>query len=110
LAADTAVHGDLHFGQVLAGARAPWLVVDPVLLRGDTEYDIGRALWSRSDELPGTGAITTAFERFVRAAGVPEERARAWVVLRSMSYLLWGLQHGLTEDPVRCRRLLDVFC
>ena len=37
----SAVDGDLHFEQVLAGTRAPWLVVDPVLLRGDPEYDLG---------------------------------------------------------------------
>lgn len=108
--APTAVDGDLHFEQVLRGARAPWLVVDPVLLRGDREYDIGRVLWTRLDELEDARAVTTAFERFVTASDVPEARARAWVVLRSMSYLLWGIRRGLTEDPVRCRRLLDQFC
>ena len=29
-----AANGDLHAGQVLAGTREPWLVVDPMLLRG----------------------------------------------------------------------------
>ncbi|MFE5338955.1 aminoglycoside phosphotransferase family protein [Isoptericola sp. NPDC056578] len=101
--------GDLHHAQVLAGTRAPWLVVDPVLWRGDPEADLARVLWTRLDELPTEAAVVVAFDAFVRAAGVPRERARAWVVLRATSYLLWGLTHGLTEDPVRCRRLLDVF-
>ena len=105
-----AVNGDLHFEQVLAAERESWLVVDPVLLSGDREYDIGRVLWTRLDELPHAGDVRTAFERFVQIAGVPEARARAWVVLRSMSYLLWGIPRGLTEDPVRCRRLLELFC
>jgi hypothetical protein len=26
-----------------------------------------------------------------------------------MSYLLWGLERGLTEDPPRCLRLLEIF-
>ncbi|MFE5307662.1 aminoglycoside phosphotransferase family protein [Isoptericola sp. NPDC056605] len=104
-----AVDGDLHHAQVLAGTRAPWLVVDPVLWRGDPEADLARVLWTRLDELPTEAAVVVAFDAFVRAAGVPRERARAWVVLRATSYLLWGLTHGLTEDPVRCRRLLDVF-
>ena len=39
-----AVDGDLHFDQVLAGTREPWVVVDPVLLRGDPEYDLARIL------------------------------------------------------------------
>ena len=108
--ADAAVNGDLHCGQVLAGARAPWLVVDPVLLRGDPEYDFGRVLWTRLDELPTISAIEAAFDDFVQAAEVPPARARKWVVVRSMSYLLWGLQRGLTWDPPKCRRLLDAFC
>lgn len=107
---DRAVNGDLHHEQVLAGTRAPWLVVDPVLLRGDPEADLARVLWTRLDEMPGQADVVTAFDSFVDGAAVPCDRARSWVVLRAMSYLLWGLAHGLTEDPVRCRRLLDAFC
>jgi len=36
------------------------------------------------------------------------DRARDWVLVRSMSYLLRGLEQGLTIDPPRCRRLLDL--
>lgn len=103
------VNGDLHFGQVLAGGRHEWTVVDPVLLRGDPEYDVGRVLWSRLDELPTDAAVHRAVELFVHAASVPLTRARDWVLVRSMSYLLWGLRRGLTEDPPRCLRLLDLF-
>lgn len=103
------MNGDLHFEQVLAATRAPWLVVDPVLLRGDPEYDLGRILWSRSDEVHDDAGLRALFDLFVEHAAVPRERARAWVVIRCTSYLLWGLAHGLTEDPPRCRRLLDLF-
>lgn len=102
------VNGDLHADQVLAGP-AGWTVVDPVLLRGDLEYDLGRVLWTRSDEASDDHTLTGLFDVFVERTAVPRERARRWVVTRSMSYLLWGLDHGLTEDPARCRRLLDVF-
>ncbi|MEO8828012.1 aminoglycoside phosphotransferase family protein [Lapillicoccus sp.] len=105
-----AVNGDLHCEQVLAADRAPWLVVDPVLLRGDPEYDFARVLWARLDELPSSADITDAFDVFVQAAQVPPERARCWIVVRSMSYLLWGTSHALTWDPPKCRRLLNVFC
>ena len=104
-----AVDGDLHFDQVLAGSRAPWLVVDPVLLRGDPEYDLGRILWSRLDAVPDDAGIRRLFTLFVGIADVPADRAREWVVIRCASYLFWGLSQGLTEDPPRCRRLLDVF-
>lgn len=103
-----AVDGDLHADQVLAGP-AGWTIVDPVLLRGDLEYDLGRVLWTRSDDVPDDAELVRLFDLFVDRTGVPRERARRWVVARSMSYLLWGLDRGLTEDPPRCRRLLNVF-
>lgn len=103
------VDGDLHFEQVLAGRRHPWTVVDPVLFRGDREYDVGRVLWSRLDELPEDRHVFRAFDAFVDAAHVPADRARAWVVARSMSYLVWGLARGLTWDPPKCIRLLGLF-
>jgi hypothetical protein len=31
------------------------------------------------------------------------------VVFRAVDYWLWGLHHGLTEDPGRCHRLLASF-
>jgi streptomycin 6-kinase len=49
------------------------------------------------------------FDVMVDRADLPEDRARDWVVVRSMGYLLWGLRHGLTTDPVRCQRLLHIF-
>lgn len=102
------VDGDLHHGQVLAGGRRDWTVVDPVLLRGDPECDLGRVLWTRLDELPDDADVLAALDAFVAACEVPTHRARDWVLVRSMSYLLWGLEQGLTIDPPRCRRLLDL--
>jgi streptomycin 6-kinase len=107
-ATQLAVDGDLHSGQVLRGIREPWLVVDPVLMRGDIEYHLARVLWTRLDEMPDRD-ITGHFDTVVEAAGVDRDRARDWVVLRAAGYLRWGLAHGLTEDPPRCRRLLSVF-
>lgn len=104
-----AADGDLHCEQVLAGEREPWLVVDPVLLRGDLEHDLARVLWSRLDEVADDAELRRLVDLFVRRTGVPGERARAWIVLRSLSYLLWGLDQGLIRDPPKCRRLLDVF-
>ena len=105
---DLSVDGDLHHGQVLAGGRGDWTVVDPVLLRGDPEYDLGRVLWTRLDELPGDTEVLASLDTFVAACEVPTHRARDWVLVRSMSYLLWGLEQGLTIDPPRCRPLLDL--
>jgi streptomycin 6-kinase len=83
--------------------------VDPVLLRGDIEYDLARVLWTRIDEMPDAAAIVGHFDAVVREAGLDRERARDWVVFRTADYWLWGLSVGLTEDPVRCQRLASVF-
>ena len=107
--ATTAANGDLHYGQVLAGAREPWLVVDPVLLRGDPDVDIARLLWTRLDEMPTAADIVHWFDVIVSVAALDRERAAAWTVFRCVDYWLWGLGNGLTEDPLRCRRILEAF-
>jgi streptomycin 6-kinase len=103
-----AVNGDLHHEQVLAGRREEWLCVDPVLLSGDLDYDLARILWSRLDETDPAG-VDACFAAVVEEAGLDRDRARQWVIFRSVDYWLWGLGHGLTEDPVRCARLVDHF-
>ncbi len=101
----TAVNGDLHSGQLLRGIREPWLVVDPVLMRGDIEYDLGRALFTRVDDMRGRAEIVRSFTRIVAAAGLDENRARAWALYRTVDYWLWALGAGLTTDPERCRHV-----
>lgn len=113
------VDGDLHADQVLRDIqpldavpgrrREPWLVVDPVLLRGDVEFDLARILWTRLDEMGDDAEILQHFATAVGAAGLDRRRARDWIVFRTVDYWLWGLTAGLTEDPVRCHRLLDAF-
>lgn len=103
---DLAVNGDFHSDQVLAGSREPWLTVDPLLYRGDIAFDLGRVLWTRLDEM---AEIVPYFDTAVHAAGLDRDRARDWVVWRTVDYWLWGLSVGLTEDPVRCARLVAAF-
>ena len=104
-----AVNGDLHFGQVLAGAREPWLAVDPMLLRGDIEYDLARILWARLDEMATDAEARRWFDVIAREAALDPDRARAWVLFRTADYWLWGVSWGLTEDPVRCARIVRIF-
>jgi streptomycin 6-kinase len=44
------LHGDLHFENVLAADREPWLAIDPKPLRGDPGFDIP-VLHNRRDEV-----------------------------------------------------------
>jgi streptomycin 6-kinase len=102
-----AVNTDLYSDQILRGRREPWLAVDPVLRRGDIEYDLARALWTRIDEMPHLADIRRHFDTAAGGAGVDRDRARDWVFFRGVDYWLWGLRSGLTEDPNRCQRLVE---
>jgi streptomycin 6-kinase len=87
---DTALlHGDLHFGTVLLAGREPgWLCVDAEPLAGDPAYEPAPVLWHRWDEAVATqdlrGAVLDRFYLVVDGAGLDEDRARAWVVVRAM--------------------------
>ncbi|MDR2281436.1 MAG: aminoglycoside phosphotransferase family protein, partial [Gordonia sp. (in: high G+C Gram-positive bacteria)] len=47
------VHGDLHYENVLAADREPWLVIDPQPMSGDPHYELAPMLWNRWDEMDG---------------------------------------------------------
>ena len=44
------VHTDLHYANVLAGQRQPWLAIDPKPLAAEPAYAVAPALWNRWDE------------------------------------------------------------
>jgi len=102
---DRAVDAALHHEQVLGGEREPWLTVDPCLLRGDIGFDLARCLWDRLHEMPDAATINEQLDIIADAAGLDREHARRSAIFRTIDYWLWGLQHGFTEDPLRCRRL-----
>lgn len=91
---------------MLRASREPWLTVDPVLLRGDIEYDLARCLWTRLDDMADDAEIRRHFVTLVREAGLDRDRARDWAVFRTVDYWLWGSSARFTEDPQRCGRLL----
>jgi streptomycin 6-kinase len=80
----TVLHGDLHYGNVHAADRAPWLAIAPRPLNGDPHFELAPMLWHRWDELAGNvrGGVRARFHTLVDVAGLDEERARAWVLVR----------------------------
>ncbi|HEU5038703.1 MAG TPA: aminoglycoside phosphotransferase family protein [Nocardioides sp.] len=82
------LHTDLHYDNVLAADREPWLVIDPKPLSGDPHYEVAPLLWNRWDELEAPGGpgvrrgVRARFHAAIDAAGLDEDRARDWVVLR----------------------------
>jgi streptomycin 6-kinase len=82
--ADTVVHGNLHYGNVLSAARAPWLAIAPQPANGDPHYEVAPMLWHRWDELAGNirAGVQRRFYALVGSAGLDEDRARAWTIVR----------------------------
>jgi streptomycin 6-kinase len=101
----TMVHGDLHYENVLAADREPWLVIDPKPMSGDPHYEPAPMLWNRWEELVATGnvrdAIRRRFHTIVDAGGLEEERARDWVVVRMVLNAHWSV-----EDAQRAGRAM----
>jgi streptomycin 6-kinase len=81
---DHVVHGNLHYGNVLAADRAPWLAISPTPLNGDPHFELAPMLWNRWDELGGNVrfGVQRRFHALVDAAGLDEDVARAWLLVR----------------------------
>lgn len=101
------VNQDLHYGNVLEGSREPWLVIDPKPLAGDPEFGVAQLLWTRFDELTDRISLERRFDILVETAELDADLAHAWSMVRVVEYWLWALGEGFTEDPEKCRYLLE---
>lgn len=89
----TLIHTDLHYANVLQGGRESWLAIDPKPLSGDPHFELAPMLWNRSEELAGDlrNGIRRRFHALVDHAGLDEDRARDWVVVRMTVNAIWRL-------------------
>ncbi len=101
------VNYDLHYGNVLASWREPWLVVDPMVVVGDPEFGIAQLLWRRLEDIEAQGGLDRHFRVLTEAAALEPALARGWTFVRCVDYWLWGLSVGLTYDPARCERIIQ---
>lgn len=95
----TMIHGDLHYANVLAADREPWLAIDPKPMDGDPHYEVAPMLSNRWEELAGDvrGGVRRRFETLVDGAGLDEDRARDWVVVRMVLSASWELADAVAE-------------
>jgi streptomycin 6-kinase len=96
----TLIHGDLHYENVLAAEREPWLVIDPKPVNGDRHYEIAPMLWNRWDDLAGDtrDGVRRRFHALVDGANLDDDRARAWVVVRMVHNAMWELTDSAEPD------------
>lgn len=95
------IHGDLHYENVLAGEREPWLAIDPQPVSGDPHYEVDLLLFNRWEEIVASGdvreAVRRRFHTAVDVAGLDEARARDWVIVREAHNAMWAIEDGDTD-------------
>ncbi|MET7363553.1 aminoglycoside phosphotransferase family protein [Streptomyces sp. NPDC005562] len=102
---DRLLHWDLHFENVLASEREPWLAIDPKPLAGDPGFD----LWPALDNKFDADDVVWRFDAMTEVLGLDRERARAWTLGRVLQNSLWEIEDGrpLVADHMEtARRLL----
>ncbi|MGA5167691.1 aminoglycoside phosphotransferase family protein [Streptomyces lavendulocolor] len=103
---DRLLHWDLHFGNVLASRREPWLAIDPKPLAGDPGFELLPALFNRFDR----DEVLWRFDLLTEVLGLDRERAGAWTLGRVLQDALWCVEDGETvlegERPEVARLLL----
>ena len=89
------VNTDLHYANILAAGRQPWLAIDPKPLAADPAFAVSPALWNRWDEAIASGDLRAHLRRrlsiICASAGLDEERARAWSIVREVERGLWAI-------------------
>jgi streptomycin 6-kinase len=94
------LHWDLHFENVLAAEREPWLAIDPKPLLGDPAFDILPALVNRWDEVLASGdpvqAVRRRYDLMVDELVLEPERALAWTYARLLQNGIWQAEDGDT--------------
>jgi streptomycin 6-kinase len=68
------INEDLHYHNVLAGGREPWLVIDPMIVAGDREFGLSSLVWGRLED-SDTHRILNAL---IDIEQLDADRARAW--------------------------------
>lgn len=110
---DRLLHWDLHYENVLAAQRKPWLVIDPKPLVGDPCFELLPALGNRWDDLVSTGdlpaAIRRRFDLMLEVTGLERERAVGWTMVRILQNVLWDLadeEHEIDPNQLEIGRAL----
>lgn len=108
---DRLLHWDLHYYNVMAGTRRPWLAIDPKPLAGDPAFELMPAVWNRWDDLVATGdlsqAIRDRFGLMLEVTGIDRDRALGWTAGRILQNVLWFTADGGTRIEAELKAVAD---
>jgi streptomycin 6-kinase len=103
---DRLLHWDLHYDNILAGQRQPWLAIDPKPLAGDPGFELLPALDNRWNQVVATGNVSRAvlrrFDQLTEVLALDRQRATGWTLGRVLQNALWDIEDGTTTlDPTQ---------
>jgi streptomycin 6-kinase len=108
---DRLLHWDLHYENVMASHRQPWLAIDPKPLAGDPGFELMPAVWNRWDDLVATGdlsrAIRDRFDLMLEVTGIDRDRALGWTAGRVLQNVLWFTEDGDTRIELELAAVAD---
>ncbi|WP_104483126.1 aminoglycoside phosphotransferase family protein [Actinokineospora auranticolor] len=92
---------DLHYDNILAADREPWLAIDPKPLAGDPAFDLMPALSNRWHAITTannpTHALRWRFDQLREAIDLPHDHATGWTLGRVLQNTLWDITDGATR-------------
>lgn len=95
---DRLLHWDLHYDNILAGRREPWLAIDPKPLAGDPGYELLPALTNRWAEALAAGdparATLRRFDQLTATLDIDRASATGWTLGRILENALWDIEDG----------------
>jgi streptomycin 6-kinase len=97
------LHQDLHGGNVLRAARAPWLAIDPKPVVGEREFDLASLIRDRRWAIDER-TVRRRLDLLSSELGLDRERMRRWALLHALA---WGVDEtGAWPEMVACARWL----
>ncbi|PRB14122.1 aminoglycoside phosphotransferase family protein [Microbacterium sp. MYb62] len=108
---DRLLHWDLHYGNVLAADREPWLAIDPEPLVGDPGFDLWPALdsgWSVDPaDADAPRIVRRRFEILTEMLDLDRDRAAVWTRARLLQNTLWDVEDGYTAIAASAKTVDD---
>ncbi|ANS79529.1 streptomycin 3-kinase (6) [Serinicoccus hydrothermalis] len=108
------VHEDLHDLNVLAPLpdatnRGDWLAIDPKPVAAEWAYAVAPVVWNRAEEAARASNLRTharlRADVVAEAAGLDEDRVRAWTFVRLVLNAVWAAPHAPASDDFRARMI-----
>ncbi|WP_299518200.1 aminoglycoside phosphotransferase family protein [uncultured Serinicoccus sp.] len=108
------VHEDLHDLNVLAPLpgspdRGDWLAIDPKPVAGEWAYAVAPVVWNRAEEAARASNLRIharlRADVVAEAAGLDEDRVRAWTFVRLVLNAVWAAPYAPASDGFRARMI-----